>query len=318
MRQDFIADWVFAVRHSLEDVVTQNFPRDIHIWPLVRTFNYEAHVWKNTHMILVLRDKASGMPAGPSKPAVLQDCKSPKEPPSTQNLAVWQEYLSEKFALRRQDAAVVIPFHDSGTGVKEDLKLWSGNDKELWQHQIGAIISRHFYYLKGVDISGDFYLPPGYEFLAEECAKFFEDHPNYEKNIFIMARLAPGNRLLEQLDEGIRDVLKSRGLDPVRADDKMYMRDRNLWNNVCVHMLCSAQGLAVLEDRVKDEFNPNIALEYGFMRALNKPTLLLADSGFRNLRADIIGTLREEFDIVDIEGTIRQPIEKWLTELGLL
>jgi len=133
-----------------------------------------------------------------------------------------------------------------------------------------------------------------------------------------MTRFVSGNKLLEELDQELRSVLKSYGLDPVRADDKMYMRDRNLWNNVCVYMICCKYGIAILEDRVADEFNPNVALEYGFMRALNKPTLLLADVGFRNLRADIIGTLREHFDITDIKGTIKKPIEKWLKELGLV
>ena len=95
------------------------------------------------------------------------------------------------------------------------------------------------------------------------------------------------------------------------------MPDRNLWNNVCVYMLGCSRGIAILEDRVMNEFNPNVALEYGFMRALNKPCLLLADTGFHNLRADIIGTLRETFDITDIPGTVRRPVEKWLRELGI-
>ena len=53
------------------------------------------------------------------------------------------------------------------------------------------------------------------------------------------------------------------------------------------------------------------------MRALNKPCLLLADAGFRNLRADIVGTLRETFDITDIRSTIKDPIERWLRDLGI-
>jgi nucleoside 2-deoxyribosyltransferase len=130
-----------------------------------------------------------------------------------------------------------------------------------------------------------------------------------------MTRFVPGDRLLEQLDAELRKVLRDNGLNPLRADDKMYMRDRNLWNNVCVYMLSCKTGISILEDRIADEFNPNVALEYGFMRALDKPVLLLADVGFRNLRADIIGTLREQFDITDIAGTIRSPIEKWLKEL---
>ena len=82
-------------------------------------------------------------------------------------------------------------------------------------------------------------------------------------------------------------------------------------------MLCCKYGVAVLEDRAKDEFNPNVALEYGFMRALDKPALLLTDRGFRNLRADIVGTVREQFDITDLAGTLAAPIERWIRNLGV-
>lgn len=167
-------------------------------------------------------------------------------------------------------------------------------------------------------MNGGFFIPPGYRFLADDCERFFKDHPRYDRNVCIMTRFVKGNLLLEELDRELRSVLREHGLNPVRADDKMYLRDRNLWNNVCVYMICCKYGIAILEDRIRDEFNPNVAIEYGFMRALNKPTLLLADVGFRNLRADIIGTLREEFDITNIKETIREPVEKWLKELDLM
>ena len=44
----------------------------------------------------------------------------------------------------------------------------------------------------------------------------------------------------------------------------------------------------------------------------------LQDDAFHDLRADIMGTLWEEFDITDIASTIRVPVEKWLRELGIL
>jgi hypothetical protein len=153
--------------------------------------------------------------------------------------------------------------------------------------------------------------------LADECGRFFSDHPSYANNVMIMTRFSAGNKLLGELDRVLRTALRAHDLDPVRADDKMYMRDRNLWNNVCVYMLCCTYGVAILEDRIKDEFNPNVAIEYGFMRALNKPVLLLADVGFRNPRADIVGTLRETFDITDIERTMTPSLETWLREHGL-
>jgi len=318
MRKHFIADWAFGIRGSLEKVVEKNFPQELHSWPLLKTFNFEPYTWRETHIIFVLRDKLSGIPAGPEKPHILDDPDAPRKAPTIENLSEWQYYLQKRFSLRPQDATIIIPLADSGKKVEDDWSLWSEFDKQLWHRQIESVVTQQLYYRKGIDIMGDFYMPPGYQFLAEECARFFRDHPRYERNIFIMTRFVPGNKILEELDEALRSVLGSYDLDPVRADDKMYMRDRNLWNNVCVHMICCKYGIAILEDRVADEFNPNVALEYGFMRALNKPTLLLADVGFRNLRADIIGTLRERFNIMDIKGTIRKPIEKWLKELGIL
>lgn len=164
----------------------------------------------------------------------------------------------------------------------------------------------------------DFVLPRGYERLEADCRRFFVDHPAYDRNVFIMTRFEPGNRLLTRLDEELRKALCRQRLTGIRADDRVYPRDRDLWDNVCVHMLCCSLGVAVLEDRVQNEFNPNVALEYGFMRALDKPVLLLVDSGFRNLRADVIGTVREAFDIADpdLAGTLTEPIGNWVRDLG--
>jgi hypothetical protein len=160
-------------------------------------------------------------------------------------------------------------------------------------------------------------LPPGYEELAGDCRKFLSDHPDIDRNVFIMTRFVPGNALLTLLDQELRRTLCRHGLNALRADDRMYPTDRQLWKNVCVYMLCCRYGVAVLEDRIRDEFNPNVALEYGFMRALDKPTLLLKDAGFHNLRADILGTLHETFDLTDIAGSLARPIESWIRDLGL-
>jgi hypothetical protein len=221
----------------------------------------------------------------------------------------------EHFELRQQDFAIIIPESDRAT-IDEDVNAWTNEQHQAVTFQMNVAIQRHLHYVRGFDTVGNFLLPPGYESLARECERFFQDHPRYEKNVFLMTRFIPGNKLLVTLDTELRRVLRENDLDPVRADDKMYMADRNLWNNVCVYMLCCGKGIAILEDRLADEFNPNVALEYGFMRALNRPTLLLADTGFRNLRADVIGTLRETFDLMDIESTVKPAVERWLAELA--
>lgn len=159
-------------------------------------------------------------------------------------------------------------------------------------------------------------MPRGYRReLGDYCSRFLEAHPHYERNVFIMTRFAPGDPLLRELDEELRRALRWRGLNGVRADDAIY--HDQLWQNVCVYMLCCASGVAVLEDRSANEFNPNVALEYGFMRALEKPTLLLKDKAFRNARADILGTIHGEFDIARIGETLTGAIDQWAKDRNL-
>lgn len=50
------------------------------------------------------------------------------------------------------------------------------------------------------------------------------------------------------------------------------------------------------------------------MRALGKPTLLLKERRFK-ARADILGTVWNEFDILDIQATVAGAIEKWLDDI---
>ncbi len=159
-----------------------------------------------------------------------------------------------------------------------------------------------------------------YEKLRESIEKFFKDGErncaDYEKNVFLMTRFQKGNKTLEQIDGTIRKALADRALVGHRADDRCYTSDRNLWDNVCAYMFGCKYGLAVLEDILRDEFNPNVALEYGFMRALGRPTLLLKEKRFAP-RADILGTLWEEFDILDLEKTVTEAIHRWLDDLGI-
>jgi hypothetical protein len=159
-------------------------------------------------------------------------------------------------------------------------------------------------------------MPPlhgSYRQLERDCGSFLQEHPDYERNVFIMTRFVEGDHLLDKLDEELRRALCRRGLNPVRADDRVVASDDQLWTNVCVYMLCCASGVAVLEDRLKDELNPNVALEYGFMRALDKPVLLLKDKGFRNTRADILGAVHSVFDITDLANTLQPAIGTWAT-----
>lgn len=317
MRDHYQLDWAFAIRNSFDNFVQENFPQEIHAWPILKAFDFNCYLL-NEFVVIKLKDKISGIPVGGTgRPKDVDlDNSSPKGNPNINNIDKWLDYLNNKLSIRPQDVLMVVLYKE-GKKVEEEWANFTEEEKQLWYKQIESNITRHFYYLKGFNLESEFFLPPGYQFLADDCKRFFDDHPDYNKNVFIMTRYVSGNKLLEDLDYEVRRVLKVNDLNPLRADDRMYLRDRNLWNNVCVYMNCCRYGIAILEDRIVNEFNPNVALEYGFMRALNKPVLLLADTGFRNLRADIIGTLREHFNITDIKGTIDNPINRWLAELNL-
>ena len=73
-------------------------------------------------------------------------------------------------------------------------------------------------------------------------------------------------------------------------------------------------GVAVLEGQVRREFNPNVALEYGFMRALDKRVLLLTEKNFKEIRADIGGVVRESFDARQPKS-IAKAVGRWIRDL---
>lgn len=139
------------------------------------------------------------------------------------------------------------------------------------------------------------FLPGGYEYLAPAVRMFREDFP-YEQSVFVMMKFPDPNSmdptqcsLLERIWDVVVGVLSTYGLHARRADKKDYVD--NIWDNLCVHMLGSKYGIAILEDRVAAETNPNVTLEYGFMRALNRKVALFREASFRHDRADLTGKL---------------------------
>lgn len=312
MNESFLLEWAFSCSKEVQKRVESDFTEDVHRWPVIRTFNAEGHVWNDKFMAIILRDTHAQVPII-GKIDVLTNDDTPTQEPSLDNFVEWQKYLREKFSVRSQDFVIILPLKDGKT-VKEIWNNMSDAEKQLWEKQVLVNISYEYNYIKGFDSVKGFVIPPGYKHLTEECKNFFKDHPNYDKNVFIMMKFSDESKL-EKLEKELRIVLITNNMNALRADDKVYPNDRDLWNNVCVYMLCCKYGIAILENYSKQEYNPNIAIEYGFMRALNKNVLLLADSKFPKYPADIVGKLREPFDIDDIKNSIQEPVTKWINSL---
>lgn len=158
---------------------------------------------------------------------------------------------------------------------------------------------------------------PGYEGLQPLLDRFSEDHAEFDKNVFIAMRFRSGKQFLE-IHEAAKSGLAKYGLKGLRVDDKAYPPDGDLWANICVYMMGCKLGVCVFEEIDEREFNPNVPLEYGFMRAMNRQVLLLKDIRMSKMPSDMTGKLYRSFDTCDITQTVHEQISQWAErDLGL-
>lgn len=137
---------------------------------------------------------------------------------------------------------------------------------------------------------------------------FLADSP-FERNVFIMMRYLDNPRF-EAIEKTIRRTLEEYGLKGRMAKDRAYADD--LWDNVCVYMMGCKYGIAVFEEMEERSFNPNIALEIGFMYALGRRCLLLKDKRVLSMPSDIVGKLYKPFDVFNIEESIGGKVREWI------
>jgi len=141
MRNNFGADWAFGIRGAIENVVRSAFSGELRLWPLLTAFDFESYLVGSSHAVIVLRDKLSGIPSGfDPKPFPFTD--HPPVPITPQDAEHWQGYLFARFALRPEDAALIVPVHDSGkSNAAEDYKLFSSEEKALWDFQLRLTVA---------------------------------------------------------------------------------------------------------------------------------------------------------------------------------
>lgn len=148
MRPNFTADWAFGIKGAIENTVRSNSPGGLRNWPLLQSFNFEAYSLNQDYIIVILKDKLSGVVAGPGIPKPFPYSDHPSIPPKLSEMELWQFYLKEKFELREEDAAFLIPIHDSGkSSAAEDYKLFGIEEKLFWEHQLQYTVSKQMIYL---------------------------------------------------------------------------------------------------------------------------------------------------------------------------
>lgn len=143
MRTHFSADWAFGVKGAIENVVRRDYPALLRQWPTLQNFNFEAYRVDPAYFVIILRDKLSGVPSGPGELKEFPYSDHPLLPPTAQNITEWVEYLVEKFSLRPEDMALILPIHDSGKNdAGADYKLFTPIEAQLWNYQLSAGIAR--------------------------------------------------------------------------------------------------------------------------------------------------------------------------------
>jgi hypothetical protein len=238
---------------------------------------------------------------------------------------VSSEFVAADIGAARAGGKLVMPILDKGTplpGLVDDIySEWFDGSQPDEIHRIAAAIDKSLesYFQKRKELVSTFLLP-GYEHLNQALRHFHQDAP-YEKSVFVMMKFPEAHmpdehrNLLNDIWRVVSDTLSQRGLQARRGDHKAYYDQ--LWENVCVYMFGCKYGLAILEDHVASELNPNVTLEYGFMKALNRSVGLFRAQDFRHDRADLTGKLSQSFTL-DSNGrlgeeSLKSAIHGWLS-----
>lgn len=151
MREHFTADWAFGIQGAVENIVRTNFPKDLRLWPLLRSFDYEAYELPENYILLILKDKLSGIPAGSDICSTFPHAGLPVLPPKVSDIELWQFYLRNKFSLREEDAPFLVPVKDSGKNdASKDYELFSAEEQLFWNRQISYVVSLYKAHLQAM------------------------------------------------------------------------------------------------------------------------------------------------------------------------
>jgi hypothetical protein len=137
---------------------------------------------------------------------------------------------------------------------------------------------------------------------------------SFEKSVFVMTKYpdpgAPLNGELMAVIQAVRDAITASGYIPRLASEASF--HPILWDNVELYLLGCSRAVAVLESIYKPELNPNVAMEWGWMRGMGRDILPLVEQTFGYQRADWGGLIEHRFDWKDPTPGISTAVASWL------
>lgn len=149
MQSNFAVTWAFAIQSAIDKTVKARFPQLHRTWPSLQTFDFAAYILPDGYMVVILRDKLSGIPSEQEVSATFPHSDYPALPPRVGDTELWQFYLRAKFSLREEDAPFLVPTKDSGANdASKHYELFTAEEQFFWNHQLNYVISRYNAYLQ--------------------------------------------------------------------------------------------------------------------------------------------------------------------------
>lgn len=142
---------------------------------------------------------------------------------------------------------------------------------------------------------------------------------SYERSVFLMTKFPesdtdPQSIQLQSVINSVSAAVTEAGFFPRIAKAPSNFHP-GLWDNVELHLLACRQGVAIVEDQYLPELNPNVAMEWGWMRGMGKPVLFLVEDEFKHRRADLDGLLDHQFTWADPHPGIAAAVPPWLDRI---
>ncbi len=148
--------------------------------------------------------------------------------------------------------------------------------------------------------------------IVEPIERFKNEHKK-ETTAFIMTSFSENHR---SIIKTIKDVLSSYGITGLKADDKVFTKSS--LDNIYVYMQGCDFGIGVLTNIDKNKpANQNVAMEIGYMFALNKKVMIFKEKQMEKPFSDIEDDYWYEFDSYNLD-TIKPQIEKFLINIDMI
>lgn len=170
--------------------------------------------------------------------------------------------------------------------------------------------------LERVQVLEDLVLFPPHHMQYLPLLQQFRTDAASDKSVFIMTKYPDGedpvkDKELQRVIDAVTTAVTDCHLQPRLAIAKKY--HPNLWENVELYLLGCKRAIAIVEDKFKPQLNPNVAMEWGWMRAMKKGVLYLVEKDAKVAPADLSGLIEDRFAWDNPEPDVKKAVFRELT-----